>query len=192
MVLDNATTAMTGSQPHPGTGVTLMGKRNEPLSIEAVLLANGFTRVFHANPLDKDASIVAAKAAIEVDGPSAVVFESPCIQLTKPGAPAVINPDACTGCKKCITEIGCPAIGFNANATGMRSGDRGQAFIDVTLCNGCGLCTQICPFKSIVTLSASDTVAFDPVDNANEPNESHDCHATHHETHSALEGGQDA
>jgi len=192
MVLDNATTAMTGSQPHPGTGVTLMGERNEPLSIEAVLLANGFTRVFHANPLDKDASIVAAKAAIEVDGPSAVVFESPCIQLTKPGAPAVINPDACTGCKKCITEIGCPAIGFNANATGMRSGDRGQAFIDVTLCNGCGLCTQICPFKSIVTLSASDTVAFDPVDEPDEQNESHDSHATHPEAHSALEGGQDA
>ena len=24
-ILDNATTAMTGSQPHPGTGVTLMG-----------------------------------------------------------------------------------------------------------------------------------------------------------------------
>ena len=26
-ILDNATTAMTGSQPHPGTGVTLMGER---------------------------------------------------------------------------------------------------------------------------------------------------------------------
>ena len=84
MVLDNATTAMTGSQPHPGTGHTLMGQRNEPLSIEAVLVANGFRHVYHANPLDKDASIVAVKAAVAFEGPSAVIFESPCIQLINP------------------------------------------------------------------------------------------------------------
>ena len=154
MVLDNSTTAMTGSQPHPGTGCTLMGQRNKPLDIEAVLSANGFARVYHANPLDKDASIVAVKAAVSYEGPSAVVFESPCIQLIKPGAPVVINPDVCTGCKKCITEIGCPGIGFDVSRTGMRSGDRGQAFIDTALCNGCGLCTQVCPFKAIGTSSA--------------------------------------
>ena len=149
MVLDNATTAMTGSQPHPGTGVTLMGDENEPLSIEAVLLANGFARVYHANPLDKDASIVAAKAAIGYDGPSAVIFESPCIQLITPDEPVSINVDKCTGCKKCITEIGCPGIGFNKALEGPRSGDRGQAFIDVAQCNGCDLCVQVCPFKAI-------------------------------------------
>ena len=164
IVLDNATTAMTGSQPHPGTGATLMGQRNEPLSIEAVLSANGFPRVFHADPLDKDASVVAVKAAVDYEGPSAVIFESPCVQLVKPTAPALLNPDVCTGCKKCITEIGCPAIGFNPHAEGMRSGDRGQAFIDVTLCSGCGLCTQICPFKAINMLSASDTASFAPVE----------------------------
>lgn len=163
MVLDNATTAMTGSQPHPGTGVTLMGERREPLSIEAVLAACNFKRVFHADPLDKDASIVAVKAAVEFEGPSAVIFESPCIQLIKPGAPVLVNPDACTGCKKCITEIGCPAVGFDKNAPGARSGDRGQAFIDPSLCNGCGLCLQVCPFKAIITLSAGDTVKLPPV-----------------------------
>ena len=160
MVLDNATTAMTGSQPHPGTGRTLMGAHNEPLRIESVLKANGFTCVLHADPLDKEAATEAAKAAIAHEGPSAVIFESPCIQLIKPAAPVILNPDVCTGCKKCITEIGCPAIGFNPSATGPRSGDRGQAFIDVTLCNGCGLCTQVCPFRAIATLSASDTAAF--------------------------------
>ncbi|MBQ9043010.1 MAG: 4Fe-4S binding protein [Eggerthellaceae bacterium] len=164
MVLDNATTAMTGSQPHPGTGVTLMGPRRDPLSIEAVLNANNFKRVYHADPLDKDASVVAVKAAVEFEGPSAVIFESPCIQLIKPGAPVLVNPEVCTGCKKCITEIGCPAIGFDTNAPGARSGDRGQAFVDPALCNGCGLCLQVCPFKAIVTLSASDTVAFPPVE----------------------------
>ena len=149
MVLDNATTAMTGSQPHPGTGFTLMGQRNEPLDIEAVLSANGFGRVYRANPLDKDASMVAVKAAVAFEGPSAVIFESPCVQLIKPATPVGINPDVCSGCKKCITEIGCPAIGFDAHAAGMRSGDRGQAYVDPSLCMGCGLCAQVCPFRAI-------------------------------------------
>ena len=149
MVLDNATTAMTGSQPHPGTGYTLMGAQNEPISIEAVLLANGFTHVYHANPLDKDASIVAAKAAITYNGPSAVIFESPCIQLIQPDEPVIIDTQKCTGCKKCITEIGCPGIGFDPHREGPNSGSRGQAFIDTTLCNGCDLCVQVCPFKAI-------------------------------------------
>ena len=149
MVLDNSTTAMTGSQPHPGTGQTLMGPANPPLSIESVLAACGFSPIYHADPLNKDASIAAAKAALSHETPSAVIFESPCIQLVKPGAPVAVQPDKCTGCKKCITEIGCPAIGFDQARAGARSKDRGQAFVDASLCNGCGLCTQVCPFKAI-------------------------------------------
>ena len=157
MVLDNATTAMTGTQPHPGTGQTLMGPKNTPLSIERVLNANGFNHVYHANPLDKDSSIVAVKAAISYEGPSAVIFESPCIQLSKPGEPVVIDVEKCTGCKKCITSIGCPAIGFDPKREGPRSKDRGQAFIDPALCNGCDLCTQVCPTHAIETpLSRSE------------------------------------
>lgn len=149
VVLDNATTAMTGSQPHPGTGVTLMGANNKPLSIKDVLVANGFKHIYSADPLDRDQAILAAKAAISFEGPSAVIYQSPCIQLKKPQEPVVVNTSICTGCKKCITEIGCPGIGFNPQAEGPKSGSRGQAFVDATLCNGCELCTQICPFKAI-------------------------------------------
>lgn len=148
-VLDNATTAMTGSQPHPGTGVTLMGPKSKPISIEAVLRAVGFECIVHADPLDLDASLAAAEAALSFEGPSAILFESPCVQLVHPDAPAVIDAQVCTGCKKCITEIGCPGIGFDRRAQGPKSKDRGQAFIDASLCNGCGLCAQICPFGAI-------------------------------------------
>jgi len=154
-VLDNATTAMTGSQPHPGTGQTLMGPRNTPLSIEAVLRANGFEHIAHANPLVKDEAVAAAREALAFEGPSAVIFESPCIQLIKPGAPVAIDPQVCTGCKKCITEIGCPGIGFNPQAEGPKSASRGQAYIDPAQCNGCGLCTQVCPFGAIAGACAS-------------------------------------
>ncbi len=148
-VLDNATTAMTGSQPHPGTGVTLMGPRRKPISIERVLEALGVECIVHANPLDLQQSIEAAKQAINFEGPSAILFESPCVQLFKPEAPVVLDANRCTGCKKCITEIGCPGIGFDADARGPKSGQRGQAFIDPGQCNGCGLCTQVCPFDCI-------------------------------------------
>ena len=60
-----------------------------------------------------------------------------------------INGDGCTGCKKCIRDIGCPAIGFNPAAEGPRSQQRGQAFVDTGLCDGCGLGVQVCPFDAI-------------------------------------------
>ena len=153
-VLDNATTAMTGSQPHPGTGVTLMGPKRQPISIPRVLEAVGFDCIVHANPLDLDASVAAVREALDHEGPSAVLFESPCIQLVKPDAPAVVDAETCTGCKKCITEIGCPGIGFDADARGPRSKQRGQAFVDPSLCNGCGLCVQVCPFDALSVPSA--------------------------------------
>ena len=154
-VLDNATTAMTGSQPHPGTGVTLMGPKRTPVSIERVLQAVGFECIVHADPLDLDASVAASAEALAFEGPSAILFESPCVQLVRPGAPAAVDADACTGCKKCITEIGCPGIGFDGDARGWKSKERGQAFVDASLCNGCGLCTQVCPFGALGVPPAS-------------------------------------
>lgn len=148
-VLDNATTAMTGSQPHPGTGVTLMGPHRKPISIEAVLKALGVECIVHADPLDLGGSIDEAKRAIDFEGPSAILFESPCVQLVKPKESVSVNVDTCTGCKKCITEIGCPGLGFDQTCKGAKSKDRGQAFVDASLCNGCGLCVQVCPFKAI-------------------------------------------
>ena len=148
-VLDNATTAMTGSQPHPGTGVMLMGPHRKPISIEAVLKALGVECIVHADPLDLEGSIDEAKRAIDFEGPSAILFESPCVQLVKPKESVSVNADMCTGCKKCITEIGCPGLGFDQTCKGAKSKDRGQAFVDASLCNGCGLCVQVCPFKAI-------------------------------------------
>ena len=163
-VLDNATTAMTGSQPHPGTGQTLMGPKREPISIQRVLEAVGFGCIVHADPLDLDASVAAAREALDYEGPSAILFESPCVQLVKPAEPAAVSVEICTGCKKCITEIGCPAIGFDADARGPRSKERGQAFVDASLCNGCGLCTQVCPFDALRVPPACQPV--EPADTA--------------------------
>lgn len=148
-VLDNATTAMTGSQPHPGTGVTLMGERRAPIDIEGALRALGVTCIVRDDLNSLDETIAAARTAIEFDGPSAIIFRSPCVQLTRPGAPAFVDAGKCIGCKKCVTEIGCPGVGFDVDAAGPRSGSRGQAFVDGSLCTGCGLCADVCPTGAI-------------------------------------------
>lgn len=135
-VLDNATTAMTGSQPHPGTGVTLMGPKSEPISIEAVLRALGVKVITHANPLRLDEAQQAAREAIYYDGPSAIIFESPCVKLIKSGAPVRFDESACTNCGKCVLRIGCPALSWDA--------ENRHPVVDVSLCNGCGLCTYLC------------------------------------------------
>lgn len=148
-ILDNATTAMTGSQPHPGTGVTLMGEKRRPIVIEEVLKGLGIECITFANPHSLEGATEAARQAIDFEGPSAVIFRAPCIQLKKPAAPVAIDADTCTGCKKCITSIGCPGIGFDEARRGPASRERGQAFVDGSLCDGCGLCVQVCPFDAI-------------------------------------------
>lgn len=135
-VLDNATTAMTGSQPHPGTGVTLMGPKTKPISIEAVLRALGVECITHANPLYLEDAVAAAKEAIDFNGPSAIIFESPCTKLLKPDAPVQHDPEVCTGCKVCVAALGCPALSWDAEA--------GHPVVDASLCVGCGLCTDLC------------------------------------------------
>ncbi len=150
-VLDNSITAMTGGQPHPGIGRTLMGTSNEPLSIEAALGALGVKCIEHANPHHLDEGVQAVTRALEFEGVSAVIFRAPCVNLVKPQSPIVIDAAACTGCKRCITSIGCPAISFErAEGTSTQEKRRpGIVAVNTTLCTGCGLCAQLCPFGCI-------------------------------------------
>ena len=98
-----------------------------------------------------------------MQGPSAVIFQSPCIWLKKNDRVARVNMHKCTGCKKCITEIGCPAIRFDMQARGAKSGKRGQARIDVSQCNGCSLCAQVCPFQAIRVFKREELETLDPI-----------------------------
>lgn len=148
-VLDNATTAMTGSQPHPGTGVRLAGGKSKPISIEEVLRALGVTCIVHANPLDLKESVAAAREALYYEGPSAILFESPCVSLFKPGVPVVVDREACTGCMRCVNEIGCPALSFNEELN--------VVCVDSALCNGCSLCEDLCAFGALSGASQEGT-----------------------------------
>lgn len=137
-VLDNSTTAMTGHQPHPGTGRNMMGHFVEKVDIEKVLLGIGVKKVIVTDPLDLVSTVEAIKECSALKGVKAIIFKSPCVAITKPIGYMTVN-DKCINCKKCIREIGCPAlITIDKNV-----------IIDKNLCTGCGLCRQICPVGAI-------------------------------------------
>ena len=77
IVLDNSTTAMTGHQPHPGTGQTMMGTISEKISIEKILTAIGVTSVQTVDPLNYKAAVKAVADAAKEKGVRAIIFRSP-------------------------------------------------------------------------------------------------------------------
>ncbi|MBO5517895.1 MAG: indolepyruvate ferredoxin oxidoreductase subunit alpha [Firmicutes bacterium] len=139
VVLDNSTTAMTGHQPHPGTGRTMMGENVPAISIESVLKGIGLTCVETVDPLDHEAAVACVQTVAAQKGVKAIIFRSPCIAVSKPAGKCGVDPDACIGCRTCIDEIGCPALSFAD----------GRAVIDEGQCTGCGLCSQLCPAGAI-------------------------------------------
>jgi indolepyruvate ferredoxin oxidoreductase alpha subunit len=136
LVLDNGTTAMTGHQDHPGTGVTATGERGRKVDIEAVCRAVGVERVRKVDPYDIAALEAALEEELGADEPSVIICQAVCRLVDRtPIAPSVRLEIECPGCGTCF-ELGCPAID-----------DRdGVAVIDAEVCCGCGLCVQVCPF----------------------------------------------
>lgn len=139
VVLDNSTTAMTGHQPHPGTGKTMMGQVVDKVSIEDTLHGIGVKTVETVNPLHLQEAIDCVKRVAVQDGVKAIIFKSPCAVLIKSGKPAQIEKSKCIQCKKCIRTLGCPAIMLQD----------GKVQIEQALCTGCGLCAQVCPTAAI-------------------------------------------
>ena len=138
-VLDNSTTAMTGHQPHPGTGLTMMGEISQKISIYEVVKALGVHSVRRVNPFDLHEAQKAVQAAANEKGVRVILFEAPCIAVTKPSVAYRVNGEKCIGCKKCIRELGCPAIVVS----------QGKASIEAAMCYGCSICAQVCPVDAI-------------------------------------------
>ena len=140
VVLDNSTTAMTGHQPHPGTGRTIRGEVVSAVSIEAVLRAIGLTTVEVVNPLDQATAIETVRRVDAEPGVKAIIFRSPCVALVKPKNRSHVDADTCIACGSCYRQLGCPALVPQAD---------GRVEIDQSQCTGCTLCEQVCPVGAI-------------------------------------------
>ncbi len=147
VVLDNRVTAMTGHQPHPGTGITPSSNGKE-IRIEDVAKALGANYVRVVDPYNIRETIQTIKEASESPGVSVVIARRACslIEVSKKRRKGEkwpiyqVNPEKCTGCKICINAYGCPAIHWDD--------ENKKAYVDTQLCWGCGGCAQICPYDA--------------------------------------------
>lgn len=140
VILDNATTGMTGHQDHPGTGRNARGETAPKVDMEALVHALGVEHVTVADPYNLQELETALSEAMQLDQLAVVIARRGCVLLPHSGQPAPYAvSDACRSCGRCLT-LGCPAIS--------RSGDAVR--INREQCTGCGVCAQICPFGAIV------------------------------------------
>ena len=140
IILDNSITGMTGHQENPTTGKTIRGEATKQVDLMMLCKAVGIDHVRVCDPFDLKAFEAVVKEEVERDEPSVIIAQRPCALLksVKYTGHCTIT-DKCKKCKLCM-KLGCPAI----------SADENGVKIDLTQCNGCGLCVNVCPFDAIV------------------------------------------
>jgi indolepyruvate ferredoxin oxidoreductase alpha subunit len=147
VIMDNGTTAMTGHQPHPCTGVNAMGACTVPTPMEDLIKAIGVQGLYVVDPYNLFETEDALTRAKNGDGVQVVIARRPCvISAKKAGTLAkakkrvtAVCQDYFASCKLCSTLF-CPAINYNETSA-MIAED----------CVGCGVCEQICEFDAIET-----------------------------------------
>ncbi|MDY6820637.1 MAG: indolepyruvate ferredoxin oxidoreductase subunit alpha [Deferribacterota bacterium] len=142
IILDNRTTAMTGHQDSPSTGITLKKEKSNKIDFVKLAEAIGVKNIKVVNPMELDRCIEVLKEETEKDELSLIVTNRSCIYVDRDiiSNPYYIESKNCTGCKACL-KLGCPAISFDKKQP--------KANIDETLCTGCSLCTSLCKFDAI-------------------------------------------
>lgn len=146
IILDNSTTGMTGHQDHAATGKTLKGETVPAINIFKLCKAMGIESVTEVNAFDTEELERIIKEEVARDAVSVIITKSPCVLLKGNVFPYKCKPveEKCKKCGMCL-KPGCPAL---------RKKPDGTIAIDETMCNGCGLCEQLCKFGAIERVEA--------------------------------------
>jgi indolepyruvate ferredoxin oxidoreductase, alpha subunit len=132
IVLDNRTTAMTGHQGHPGTGIHADRSAGPPLDIEQLCRGIG-VRATTLDAFDEEAVRATIRRELAAGELSVLVALAPCILMDRsPREQVVVDDDRCNLCGLCV-ELGCPALVTGDDAVQI-----------TTDCTGCGVCLAVC------------------------------------------------
>jgi indolepyruvate ferredoxin oxidoreductase alpha subunit len=150
VILDNATTAMTGHQPTPQVGLTAGGEPGQPVFIADLARACGVRFLREWDPYDLPGFISQLQEADRYcrsaeGGVAVVIAQHPCIldqevRKSQPTYTMCVTED-CTGCRHCLEDFECPGLAL-IEATD-------QVTIDTVRCIGCGVCVHVCPAGAI-------------------------------------------
>jgi indolepyruvate ferredoxin oxidoreductase alpha subunit len=149
LVLDNSATAMTGFQPHPGTGTTAMGQHTEPVDVEELCRALRVD-VSVADPYDMIGTAETLYELMGKSGPRVLVLKRKCalVQGREEGFPYRMEVDqerclgeACGCGRYCTRVFRCPGLIWDS--------ENEKARIDEVICVGCGICADVCPQGAI-------------------------------------------
>ena len=148
LILDNSATAMTGFQPHPGTGLTAMGHNVAPIDLKALITSIG-CKVWEADPFDLDATRELVTRLLKEQGLKVLIMRQPCATLsvkTKRRNQYYVDQTLCIGedcgCGRFCSRVwGCPGNSWDFK--------NGKAMIDKVVCVGCGVCATLCPAGAI-------------------------------------------
>ncbi|MCL2335437.1 MAG: thiamine pyrophosphate-dependent enzyme [Endomicrobia bacterium] len=139
IILDNSTTAMTGSQPNPSTGYNAKGEASKRLILEDICKASGadIVEVIHGFAPNLQEKI---KELMGKDALSVLIVRYPCkiIAPVKDPMP-VFSKESCTKCYMCL-QVDCPAI---------HKDDDGNIVLEESVCTGCNVCVLACKFGAL-------------------------------------------
>lgn len=147
VILDNSTTAMTGHQDHPGTGITAQGKEAGKVIIEDIVRGVGVKDVKVTDAFKVREVRTAVRDALERPELSVIVNRGACaVRVPRGSDPRMVDSSICDECQICLLT-GCPAL----------QSDGKQPVIDAALCMGekCTVCQQVCPRSAIKPASES-------------------------------------
>jgi len=141
LILDNDTTAMTGHQEHPATGLTIKQQPTNKLNIPALVEALGISNIKIVDPLNLEQLENTLKEELSRREPSVIICKRPCALLGKTTKEFnyEVDNELCTGCKMCI-KVGCTGIYFDD--------ENKKAVINNNACVACGMCAQVCKFDA--------------------------------------------
>ncbi len=139
LILDNSTTGMTGHQDHPGTGKNVRGEVTPAVDIPALVASIGINNLVVVDPFDLPALKKALQEETAREELSVIITKRPCVLIDREAIKPSLKVTAdCKNCGSCM-KLGCSAI---------KQGDK-AVVIDESLCVGCGVCSDVCPFGAI-------------------------------------------